>query len=294
MRRKGLSAKNSTKGSSMPRPGFSLSAMVASGQPLFCFGFWSRACAARRRAGPRAAAQRGGAAAGGSRGGALPRALVLRGVCSFLAPICVTSELREWSRCGGMDSLGPARAETRGRGHPRDACRPRDSRGPRARGRAAYPRRRDEQAGAGLSGRRSFRCPAGAGQTSAPRAGPARRLAGWRRNRSSGRPSEEHAPPRRTRNGAVAQQRSGSSQLRAAPETDQARPEMQNIDLKAVIGFTGDVPGGLVVHPSNKYVDRDPLEADRDCIRTTCRPSWQPPLPASCECRTCGPSSSHP
>ena len=29
---------------------------------------------------------------------------------------------------------------------------------------------------------------------------------------------------------------------------------MQNIDLKAVIGFTGDVPGGLVVHPSNKYV----------------------------------------
>jgi len=29
---------------------------------------------------------------------------------------------------------------------------------------------------------------------------------------------------------------------------------MQNIDLKAVIGFTGDVPGGLVVHPTNKYV----------------------------------------
>jgi hypothetical protein len=132
-----LSAKNSTKGSSMPRPGLVLSAMVASGQPLFCFGFWSRACAARRRAGPRAAAQRGGAGAAGSRGGALPRALVSRGVCSFLAPICVTSELREWSRCGGMDSLGPARAETRGRGHPRDACRPRDSRGPRARGRGA-------------------------------------------------------------------------------------------------------------------------------------------------------------
>lgn len=28
---------------------------------------------------------------------------------------------------------------------------------------------------------------------------------------------------------------------------------MQNIDLKAVIGFTGDVPSGLVVHPTNKY-----------------------------------------
>ena len=32
-----------------------------------------------------------------------------------------------------------------------------------------------------------------------------------------------------------------------------AAKAMQNIDLKAVIGFTGDVPGGLVVHPTNKY-----------------------------------------
>ena len=147
----GLPSPNSMKGSSMPRPGLVLSAMAASGQPLFCFGFWSRACAARRRAGPRAAAQRGGAGAAGSWGGALPRALVSRGVCSFLAPICVTSELREWSRCGGMDSLGPARAETRGRGHPRDACRPRDSWGPRARGGAATQETRR------TGGRRSIR-----------------------------------------------------------------------------------------------------------------------------------------
>ena len=82
----------------MPRPGFSLSAMAASGQPLFCLApvLAPAGGVARARARRRSAAGRGGGVAGG----ALPRALVSRGVCSFLAPICVTSELENGAVAG--------------------------------------------------------------------------------------------------------------------------------------------------------------------------------------------------
>ena len=44
---------------------------------------------------------------------------------------------------------------------------------------------------------------------------------------------------------------------RCHPQTGLKAPShntMQNLELQAVIGFTGDVPAGLVMHPTNKFV----------------------------------------
>ena len=138
--------------------------MAASGQPLFCFGFClvpARRGVARARA-ARSAAGRVRRGRGGVRylghsfyGASAP----------FWRQSAVTSELREWSRCGGMDSFIKApRARVAGGADAQRRVPPEGLPGPsRARPRG-HPRRRDEQAGAGLSDRRSFRCLAVAGR----------------------------------------------------------------------------------------------------------------------------------
>ena len=160
----GLPSPNSMKGSSMPRPGLVLSAMAASGQPLFCFGFWSRACAARRRAGPRAAAQRGGAGAAGAGGRATSGTRLSWRPVPFWRQAPVTSGCENGGNAQRPHSFGPARAEARRRARARDACRPRDSAEPSQTRPRGHPRSRGDRAGAGPSARRSVRCPAVAGR----------------------------------------------------------------------------------------------------------------------------------
>ena len=132
-----MSAKSSTKGSSMPRPGLVLSAMAASGQPLFCFGFWSRACAARRRAGPRAAARRGWAGAAGSGGARYLGRVFYVCVQFLLAPSSVTSAVRTGEMRNGP-ILSARRARRRGGAPTHETRAARGTpRSPRRRGRAA-------------------------------------------------------------------------------------------------------------------------------------------------------------
>ena len=181
----GLPSPNSTKGSSMPRPGFSLSAMAASGQPLFCFGFWSRACAARRRAGPRAAARRGGAGAAGAGGARYLGHSFIVASGSFWRQAPVTSGCENGGNAQRPHSFGPARAEARRRGHARDACRPRDSAEPSQTRPRGHPRSRGDRAGAGPSARRSVRCPAVAGRAPGSRPPAAKRV---------GRPPQKPPP----------------------------------------------------------------------------------------------------
>ena len=169
----------------MPRPGFSLSDMVASGQPLFCFGFWSRACAARRRAGPRAAARRGGAGAAGSGGGATSGARSTWRPVLFWRQAPLTSGCENGGNAQRPHSFGPARAEARRRARARDACRPRDSAEPSQTRPRGHPRSRGDRAGAGPSARRSVRCPAVAGRAPGSRPPAAKRV---------GRPPQKPPP----------------------------------------------------------------------------------------------------
>ena len=118
---------------------------------------------------------RGAASRGPARGGA-----ARRGGCGGVVGGCATSGTSfTWRlllfganlRNVGAPRMEPLRGNgffrpgargARWRGHQRGACRPRDPAGP-PRGGARHKRSRDEQAGAGPSGRRSFRCPAVAG-----------------------------------------------------------------------------------------------------------------------------------
>ena len=181
----GLPSPNSMKGSSMPRPGLVLSAMAASGQPLFCFGFWSRACAARRRAGPRAAARRGGAGAAGSGGRATSGTRLSWRPVLFWRQAPLTSGCENGGNAQRPHSFGPARAEARRRARARDACRPRDSAEPSQTRPRGHPRSRGDRAGAGPSARRSVRCPAVAGRAPGSRPPAAKRV---------GRPPQKPPP----------------------------------------------------------------------------------------------------
>ena len=166
-----------------------------------------------RRGGVRAA--RGGAARRGGCGGVAGVRYLGHSFYGASAPFwrqsAVTSELREWSRCGGMDSFIKApRARVAGGADAQRRVPPEGLPGPsRARPRG-HPRRRDEQAGAGLSGRRSFRC-LGAGEGS-----------GQRRNDVGEPAAAANTPPCQSVGTNQAEARKSASDRRCAYNTERA------------------------------------------------------------------------